>query len=313
MNTPITTTDRLLLRSFKKEDGIHFFQMNADPEVIKYTGDTPFKDLDSAHTFIENYDAYTRTGIGRWAGGRISDNDFLGWCGLKYHPKERVVDIGFRFYQCYWNQGYATESAKAVIQYTFNTLKYPFLVAHAHQENKASHSVIQKCGMYFLKDFDYDGIPAKGYRIDNPDYTLKQITAEETWPVRHPVLRKGRPIEDVYMEADEKPSTFHVGMYYQNIIIGVASFMEDEKESFTGKQHRLRGMAVLPEFRKKGIAELLLKKGEDILKKKGCTLLWFNARIAAVSFYKNLGYTIVGPEFDIPLVGPHFLMKKELT
>lgn len=313
MSAIIIETDRLFLREFKKGDGIHFFQMNADPEVIKYTGDTPFKDIDEAHTFIETYDAYKKIGIGRWVVLRKSDQEFLGWCGLKYHPKERVVDIGFRLYRCYWNQGYATESAKAVIEYAFNTLKYPFLVAHAHQENMASHTVIQKCGMHFLKDVDYDGIPAKGYRIDHPDYTLKQITAQETWPVRHSVLRKGRPLEDVYMEADEQSSTFHVGMYYQGTIIGVASFMKDTKDLFTGKQYRLRGMAVLPEFRKKGIAELLLKKGEDLLKTKGCTLLWFNARIAAVSFYKNLGYETVGPEFDIPLIGPHFLMKKEVS
>lgn len=313
MNTPITTTDRLLLRKFETGDGIHFFQMNADPEVIKYTGDTPFKNIKAADTFIDTYNAYATTGIGRWAVIRRSDNAFLGWCGLKYHSNDRVVDIGFRLYRCYWNQGYATESAKAVIEYAFNTLKYTFLVAHAHRNNSASHAVIQKIGMHFLKDFDYEGIPAKGYRINNPDYTLKQITAKETWPVRHPVLRKGRPLEDVYMEADEQPSTFHIGMYYQNTIIGVASFMEDKKDSFTGKQHRLRGMAVLPEFRKKGIAELLLKKGENLLKMKECTLLWFNARIIAVSFYKKLGYTTVGPEFNIPLVGPHFLMKKELT
>ncbi|WP_299210961.1 GNAT family N-acetyltransferase [uncultured Dokdonia sp.] len=312
MNTTIVKTDRLLLRPFQTGDGLHFFQMNADPKVIKYTGDTPFANQDAAHRFIETYDAYVTTGIGRWAVIRTSDDAFLGWCGLKYHPEERVVDIGFRFYRCYWGQGYATESAKAVIHYAFHTLKYPFLVAHAHVDNAASHAVIKKCEMLFVKDFDYDGISAKLYRIDNPEYTLKQITAEETWPVRHPVLRKGRPLEDVYMEADEKPSTFHVGMYHRDTIVGVASFMEDEKDYFTGKQHRLRGMAVLPEYRKKGIAELLLKKGENMLQTKGCTLLWFNARIAAVSFYKNLGYVTVGSEFDIPLVGPHFLMKKEL-
>ena len=57
---------------------------------------------------------------------------------------------------------------------------------------------------------------------------------------------------------------------------------------------------------------ILLKKGEEILRERDCTLLWFNARIIAVSFYKNLGYKTIGPEFDIPLIGPHYLMKKEL-
>lgn len=308
----ILETERLYLREFIPEDGKHFFQMNNDSEVIKYTGDPPFTDQDAANTFIKNYDAYSKTGIGRWAIIRRSDKEFLGWCGLKYNTDERVVDIGYRLYRCYWGNGYATESAKATIQYAFQSLRYPFLVAHAHRDNHASHSVIHKCGMTFIKDFLYDELPAKCYRIENPHYNIKEITAKETWPVRHPVLRKGRPLKDVYMEADEKESTFHIGIYHKDIIIGVASFMEDVSPHFSGIQSRLRGMAVLPEYRKLGLARLILQKGEAILKNRGRTLLWFNARLIAVNFYRESGYETFGDEFDIPLIGPHYLMYKSL-
>jgi len=312
VNNNIIETDRLLLRKFNNDDGIHFFQMNADPEVIKYTGDVPFKDINAAQIFIETYNTYSTTDVGHWAVIRKYDQEFLGWCGLKYHPKDRVVDIKFCFYRCYWNNGYATESTKAVIHYAFNILKYPFIIAYAHIDNIASHQVIKKCNMLFSNNLDYDNLPVKLYRIDNSYFELREITAEETWPVRHPVLRKGRPLEDVYMEADEKESTFHVGIFYKKNIIGVASFMDDSKPIFTGKQYRLRGMAVLPEYRKRGIAELLLRKGEEMLKERNCTTLWFNARLIALSFYKKIGYETIGSEFDIPLIGPHFLMKKEL-
>lgn len=311
--TQILETKQLYLRQFMPEDAVHFFEMNKNPQVIKYTGDTAFKDKEAAATFINNYNAYAQTGIGRYAVIRKSDEQFLGWCGLKYHSSERTVDIGFRFYQEFWNQGYATQSAKAVIQYAFEVLKYLKLVAHAHKNNKASHNVLLKCGMTVMHHFDYEGMPAVLYQLENTDYILRTITAEETWPVRHPVLRKGRPLEDVYMEADEKESTFHLGIFYQDNIVGVASFMEDTRPDFKGVQTRLRGMAVLPEYRKKGLAQLLLKKGEQLLLEKGRTLLWFNARIIALNFYKNLGYKTVGSEFDIPKVGPHYVMKKELT
>ncbi len=308
----ILETERLYLREFIPEDGEHFFRMNNDPEVIKYTGDAPFSNKDAADVFIQNYDAYSRTGIGRWAVIRKSDKEFIGWCGLKYNVKERVVDVGYRLYKHYWGNGYATESAKATIHYAFETLKYPFLVAHAHRDNDASHSVIRKSGMTFIKSFVYDKLPARLYRIENPDYTIKEITAEETWPVRHPVLRKGRPLKDVYMEADEKESTFHIGIYYKDHIVGVASFMEDINSHFSGIQSRLRGMAVLPEYRKLGLARLILQKGEAILKNRGRTLLWFNARLVAVNFYSESGYETFGDEFDIPLIGPHYLMYKSL-
>lgn len=150
------------------------------------------------------------------------------------------------------------------------------------------------------------------YKIENKEYQLKTITSQETWSVRHPVLRAGRPIEDVYMDGDNTPSTLHLGIYYKEDIIAVASFMDDSFKDFTGKQSRLRGMAVLPEYRKKGLARLLLEKGEQLLKEKKYTLLWFNAREVALSFYKKFGYEIVGGIFDIPKVGPHYRMKKEL-
>lgn len=163
----IITTPRMYLREFIPEDSIHFFHMNNDPEVIKYTGDPPFSSQDAAAKFITTYTAYQETGVGRYAVIRKTDDTFLGWCGLKYHPQEGVYDIGYRFYKCYWGEGYATESAKAVIDYAFLTLKFPFLVAHAHIDNLASHRVIAKCGMYLVKHIDYDGLPAILYRIDN--------------------------------------------------------------------------------------------------------------------------------------------------
>ncbi|RMB56100.1 GNAT family N-acetyltransferase [Dokdonia sinensis] len=308
----IIETERLYLRQFITEDASHFFAMNNDPEVIRYTGDPPFTNQDAAHKFITNYDAYAKYGLGRYAVIRKEDDTFLGWCGLKYHPDKRVVDIGYRFYKNYWNKGYATESARGCIQYAFNVLKYPSLVAHAAVNNKSSHNVLEKCGMDIVKEIDYDGQRVLLYKLENSLYDLKNITAEDTWPVRHPVLRAGRPLEDVYMEADEKESTFHLGIYFKDQIVGVASFMKDHNPIFKGVQSRLRGMAVLPEYRKRGLAAMLLKRGEEILRSKGQDVLWFNARIAAVNFYKEQGYTTFGSEFDIPKVGPHYVMKKQL-
>lgn len=305
-------TERLLFREFILEDAIHLFELNNDPEVIRYTGDDRFRSEDEAEQFIKNYTAYKNTGIGRYAVLHKETSEFLGWCGLKYHPDKRSVDLGCRFHQKFWNQGFATESSLGTIGYAFNRLKLPFLIAHAHVANRRSQRVLEKCKYSLTGKEIYDQQPTLAYQLENSDYHLRFITAQETWPVRHPVLRAGKPLEDVYMEADDKESTFHIGMFYKNVIVGVASFMDDEKPEFTGKQSRLRGMAVLPNFRKKGIAQLILQKGEKILKEKMKTTLWFNARVGAVRFYKNLGYTVLGSEFIIPKIGIHYLMKKKL-
>jgi len=319
--TTILETERLYLRAFIYEDARHLYEMNNNPDVIKYTGDSAFKNLKEAQDFISEYIRLrtikttkdsSKESLARYAVIRKEDNAFLGWCGLKLHKDKGAVDIGFRFYKQYWKQGYATESTRGCIAYAFFNLQLPFIIAHAHVDNLQSRKVLEKCSMNEIEKINHDNNPSILYRLDNEDYSLREIDAQDTWPVRHPVLRAGRPLEDVYMEADEKTSTFHLGMYHHNKIVGVASFMEDTHEEFTGIQTRLRGMAVLPEYRNKGIAAQILNKGEGILKERKRTILWFNARTVALDFYKNLGYTMIGEEFDIPQVGPHVRMKKDL-
>lgn len=187
----ITETDRLYLREFTTKDGFHFYRMNLDEEVIKYTGDNPFKSITEAENFLSNYKQYQLYNMGRWAVIDKLTNTFLGWCGLKYHPNKSMVEVGYRFYKKNWNNGYATESTKAAIQYGFNTLKLKTIFAHAHINNIASHKVIAKCGLQFVNENNYDGMPAKLYKIENPNITIKQIKGIETIPIRHAVLRKG--------------------------------------------------------------------------------------------------------------------------
>jgi RimJ/RimL family protein N-acetyltransferase len=62
----IIETDRLLLREFELSDAFEMFRLNSDHEVIKYTGDVPFKNIEEAEHLILNYDQYKKYGFGRW-------------------------------------------------------------------------------------------------------------------------------------------------------------------------------------------------------------------------------------------------------
>lgn len=139
--------------------------LNQDPEVIKYTGDVPFKNIDAAREFLEKYDQYEKYGMGRMAVIEKETHEFLGWCGLKYAPDLCEYDIGFRFFKKYWNKGYATETSKAFIDYGFNTLKLNEIVGRAVLENTASVRVLQKIGMLFSKPFDFEGHKGVIYSI----------------------------------------------------------------------------------------------------------------------------------------------------
>ncbi|MEC7784669.1 MAG: GNAT family N-acetyltransferase [Bacteroidota bacterium] len=151
----------------------------------------------------------------------------------------------------------------------------------------------------------------QGVLKTNP-FTIHEITSAETYAVRHPVLRAGRPIETCAMPGDDAEDTFHLGLFDAEKLIGVVTFMNASKSQFTGKQYQLRGMAVLDGYQGKGLGNLLVAGGEARLKAAGYKLLWCNARIKALNFYTRKGFKIEGEPFEIDPIGTHYLLYKNL-
>ena len=151
----IIETKRLFLRKFEQQDAKVFFQLNANPKVLKYTGDQPFQSTESASEFILNYYHYDIHGYGRWSVVLKSTNECIGWCGLE--NVNGIVDVGFRFLEKFWNQGYATESAEAILNYGFGQLDLPQIIGRCSVNHAASAKVLQKIGMeWWKKDLDQD-------------------------------------------------------------------------------------------------------------------------------------------------------------
>ncbi|MDI9257204.1 GNAT family N-acetyltransferase [Flavobacterium sedimenticola] len=162
----IIETKRCYLREFSVDDAQHFYDLNTDKEVIKYTGDVAFQNVQEARSFLENYHQYQQYGYGRWAVIHKETGEFLGWCGLKFSPDDNETDLGFRFFRKYWNQGYATETAKACIDYGFNELQLIKIVGRAMEANTASIRVLEKVGMSFVGKFEFDLHDGVLYQIE---------------------------------------------------------------------------------------------------------------------------------------------------
>lgn len=310
----IAETSRTFLREFQFSDRDHLYALNADPQVLKYTGDTPFSSVSEAAEFLTRYNEYRKYGRGRWAVVSKNNGDFLGWCGLKYHPDEGITEVGFRFFRKYWGQGYATESAGASLEYGFQSLRLPCIYAHSHVDNTASLRVIEKLGMTRVKDFDYDGMPARMFVRESPHYNIRLIDGAGVLELRHRVLRKGRPFEEAVFPGDELGSTFHYGAFFDGRLVGVVTLMLISRPGIKEEgAYQLRGMAVDDAFRGRGVGNQLLKRvEEEVLARNGQTI-WMNAREGAVGFYKRAGYHLKGGMFEIPGVGPHFYMQKSLN
>jgi len=148
----IIETDRLLLREFELSDAPEMFLLNSDHEVIKYTGDVPFKNIEEAEQLILNYEQYSKYGFGRWTVLNKSTGAYLGWCGLKFLDDLQETDIGYRFHKKYWGRGYATESAAACLKYGLEKLQLKKIIGRAMKENYASIKVMEKTGMKFERN-----------------------------------------------------------------------------------------------------------------------------------------------------------------
>lgn len=150
-------TTRTFLRQLSVEDAESFYQLNLDPEVLQFTGDDAFTSIEAARAFLANYHPYEQFGIGRLAVINKTNQEFMGWCGLKYSPEKDEYDIGFRFFKTYWNQGFATETAQKCIEHGFEELNIKRIVGRAMAANTNSIKVLKKLGMTFKENFDFDG------------------------------------------------------------------------------------------------------------------------------------------------------------
>ena len=141
-----------------------------------------------------------------------------------------------------------------------------------------------------------------------------RINAADTHEIRSVILRPGRPLSNCTFPGDDDDQSFHLGAFKDNSLVSVASFYFEKHPDFDDSyQYRLRGMATLPEFQGQGLSSALLKMAFPIVKQNLCSLLWCNARDGALGFYQKVGFEKYGEKFDIPEVGPHFLMYKVIN
>ena len=142
---------------------------------------------------------------------------------------------------------------------------------------------------------------------------IKKISSRDTFLVRHPILREGKPVESCQFDGDDLQTTTHFGLFIDTNITGVLSVFKNNNVIFNSEnQFQIRGMAILKDFQRKGFGDELIKHAEVYIKSQFGKLIWFNARESAVPFYEKLGYIKIGEPFFIADIGIHYIMKKEI-
>ena len=147
----ILETDRLYLRQLTLEDAGFILELVNEPAWLRFIGDRGIRTADDAQAYLLNgpVESYQRRGFGLYRVELKADGSPLGICGLIKREALPDVDIGFAFLANFWGQGYATESASAVLAFAQNTLGLKRIVAITDPANERSIRILEKLGLRF--------------------------------------------------------------------------------------------------------------------------------------------------------------------
>ena len=135
---------------------------------------------------------------------------------------------------------------------------------------------------------------------------IKELRYEVLWPHKN-------SSSDCTIEPDSAESTFHIGATMGNEVVGTSTLIIDINPNFEEQnQYRLRAMATSPKIRGTRTGVAIVNKAIEELQKRNVKLLWCDARLIATGFYEKLGFKIKGDVYEVPNIGPHKLMYKEI-
>lgn len=157
MKNTILTSARLYLREFVPSDWEKIYQLDSDPEVMKYLTQFALDKKSDYPKIIERCTAYYQgnPGFGVWAAIEKESEEFIGWLMLKKYKYSDDKELGYRLMKKYWGRGYATEMSPKLIDYGFHKKGLTKIVAITHPENIASQKVLKKAGMKYIKTIPF--------------------------------------------------------------------------------------------------------------------------------------------------------------
>lgn len=149
----ILETERLVLRRMCLDDDAFIRTLLNEPSFVRFIGDRGVRTLDDARRYIADgpLASYRRVGFGLYLVETRDERAPIGICGLLKRDTLEHPDIGFAFLPRFWSQGYAYESASAVLCYGRTALRIRRILAITSPDNDASIRLLKRLG------FAYEG------------------------------------------------------------------------------------------------------------------------------------------------------------
>ena len=159
-------TARLVLKPLVPVNAADYAAMRYHPEVTKWLlplqGNDP---VEAARGTIGRFaEQWSERGYSPWAvwhEGRL-----IGHCGLNHVPELEGTEVLWALHPDFWGGGYATEAARASLEFGFETIGLPAIFAITKLDNVASQAVVKRLGLVYRKNVTYRGFEARYFDID---------------------------------------------------------------------------------------------------------------------------------------------------
>jgi RimJ/RimL family protein N-acetyltransferase len=167
-------TERLLLRRWRDGDWVGLHRTYGDAEVMGWIGSAA-SDLASTAAAVGRMSMHWRLlGYGMFAVEERTTGELIGRVGLMLHPDWPLagpkVEVGWTLQRSAWGHGYATEGARASLEFGFTVLDLPQIFSMTRPDNVRSRAVMERCGLTQRGELDFRGWHQVHYAIDRADW-----------------------------------------------------------------------------------------------------------------------------------------------
>lgn len=273
-------TKRLVLKLPNMTDLDHLAALRADPEVMIDTS-TGVQTREQVQKWISDSETYfKKQGLAFFSVFEKETGDFVGQAGLfhlGFNDSQPEIELVYRLYTQFWNKGYATELAKALIQWGFEKYHFPKIIATFSPENERARRVMEKVGMSYCGMIEFEGKPLPRYEIVYHQFEVVKLKLlPASVEVDYPIIQNmatyyaydlseymGWPQEKDgtasigmdYIQYWTQPDTFPFIIKYEDELVGFVII--DKKVVNPSNDFNIAQFFILRKFKGKGIGRYM--------------------------------------------------------
>jgi len=162
-------TDRLILRMWREDDLEPYAEMCGDVDVMRYLASKPMTRSEAWRNMAMMIGHWHLRGYGMWAVEERASGELLGRVGCWCPEQWPGFEVGWMLRSKFWGRGFATEAARASLNYAFHELDQAHIISVIHPQNAASIRVAERLGEKLEGNTEIAGIPVLIYGVDRKE------------------------------------------------------------------------------------------------------------------------------------------------